>query len=565
MVTGSMDSSLRLWDLRTGALLKNMEGHRSGVRTLAVSPDGQLIASGDESGVLITWHGESGEPFTKVKAHYPNWLVSLDFSPDGTGLATGSSDKTTKIWSTTTWQSQGNPFKCSDPVHCVRYSPSGELLAIATSSHIEIYDLRTKERVAKFKAHSQLNLSLAWMPDGTRLLSGGDEKDPTIREWDTSTWQLAGCPWTEHWDGIPCISVYTAGLLVATASYDNSVRVWRLSDRQNIAIFKLSSCATCVTFSADGKYILIGDVLGNMISEWAVHTEEPLPEEALKKPAYFPVYFPPLRRLVSHLFDSKAEVPDSKILTINTAVRNACIDDDLFTAEELLTREIDADNDNYTSYANRSFVMARKHHWDRAVEDAIKSVTIRPSLIGFISQGIALCGKGQVRDSAKSFDLAFVSANGNPKTAHILFLIKAIALFNANEHEEAIQRVQELAADFPDTDPLACRVVEAYLHVQLGTIALDATHFNDAVGHFTTAVNASGFFSQSPIHSTYEEFTVLFGWDLESLWQTANKQQCVALIRAGRLGEALESYLSMMNASDETAKASLRAWFSTLG
>jgi hypothetical protein len=37
---------------------------------------------------------------------------------------------------------------------------------------------------------------------------------------------------------------------------------------------------------------------------------------------------------------------------------------------------------------------------------------------------------------------------------------QAIALFNANEHEEAIQRVQELAADFPDTDPLACHVVE---------------------------------------------------------------------------------------------------------
>lgn len=395
----------------------------------------------------------------------------------------------------------------SDHVHCVRYSPSGELLAIATSRRIEIYDPRTRECIAKFKAHTQLNLSLAWTPDGTRLLSGGDEKDHTIREWDTSTWQRVCFPWTEHLDGIPCIAVYTPGLLIATASYDHRVRVWRLSDRQTIAIFQHTSCVTCVTFSVDGKYILSGDV-DNKISKWAVCTEDPLPEEALKKPGYFPVYFPPLRRLVSRLFDSKI---DSKILTINTAVRNACIADDLFTAEELLTRDIDADDNNYTSYANRSFVMARKHHWDRAVEDAIKSVTIQPSLTGFISQGIALCGKGQVRDSVKVFDLAFVSANGDPKTAHILFLIKAIALFNANEHEEAIQRVQDLAADFPDTDPLACRVVEAYLHVQLETIALDATHHNDAVGHFTTAVKASAFFSQSPIHSMYEEFTVLFG------------------------------------------------------
>jgi hypothetical protein len=76
----------------------------------------------------------------------------------------------------------------------------------------------------------------------------------------------------------------------------------------------------------------------------------------------------------------------------------------------------------------------------------------------------------------KAFDFAFVSANGDSKKTHFLFLIKAcygfvayfllhyefqaIALFNANEHEEAIQRVQELAVDFPDIDPLACRAVE---------------------------------------------------------------------------------------------------------
>lgn len=246
-------------------------------------------------------------------------------------------------------------------------------------------------------------------------------------------------------------------------------------------------------------------------------------------------------------------------------MRNACITGDLSTAEVLLTQEINTDANNYTSYANRSFVMARKHHWDQALEDAIKSVIIQPSLTGFISQGIALCGKGQVQDSAKVFDLAFVSANGDPKMAHIPFLIKAIALFIANEREEAIQRVQELAADFPEINPLACCVIEAYLHVQLGTTASDATHYSDAVGHFTAAVNVSAFISQLPIHSMYEDFTVLFGWYLKSLWQTANKQQCVALLRAGRLGEALESYLSMINASDEAAKASLRDWFLTLG
>jgi hypothetical protein len=60
-----------------------------------------------------------------------------------------------------------------------------------------------------------------------------------------------------------------------------------------------------------------------------------------------------------------------QILAITTA-RDACITGDLPTAEELLTQEIRTDANNYTSYAHRSFVMARKHAWDHALEDAIK-------------------------------------------------------------------------------------------------------------------------------------------------------------------------------------------------
>lgn len=78
MVTGSCDKTLRLWDLKTGTVLKKMEGHRNDVTRLAVSlGDGQLIASGDQNGGLIVWHGESGEKLTIIKAH-SNWITSLD-------------------------------------------------------------------------------------------------------------------------------------------------------------------------------------------------------------------------------------------------------------------------------------------------------------------------------------------------------------------------------------------------------------------------------------------------------------------------------------------------------
>ncbi|KIK48214.1 hypothetical protein CY34DRAFT_58269, partial [Suillus luteus UH-Slu-Lm8-n1] len=186
IVTGSDDKMLRLWDLKTGTMLKKMEGHQTSVNALAVARNGTLIASGDESGEVIAWHGETGESLTLavIKAH-SSGISSLDFSPDGSVLATGSSEDKTKLWGTTAWHLQGK-LNCGADV---RFSPAGAglLLAIASSNQIEIWNPCTERRIALLNGHESYALSLVWTPDGTRLLSAGDSYDPTIREWDPST------------------------------------------------------------------------------------------------------------------------------------------------------------------------------------------------------------------------------------------------------------------------------------------------------------------------------------------------------------------------------------------
>ncbi|KIK34388.1 hypothetical protein CY34DRAFT_812957 [Suillus luteus UH-Slu-Lm8-n1] len=515
MVTGSLDKTLRLWDLEIGTVLKKMEGHSSEVGALAVSRDGQIIASGDKGGQIIAWHGQTGESLTQpIKAH-SNGFSSVDFSPDGTVLVTSSFSGSTKFWCTKTWQIQGNSIHCGD-VLCVRYSPSGGLLAIATNDNIQIYNPGTRKHVASFKANTT---SLAWTPDGTRLLSGGDDKDPTIREWDSLTWQEVGHPWEGHTGYISAIAIDPTGTLVASASYDKHVHLWRLSDQRNIGIFQHSSSLYSVMFSVDGRHILSGGD-DNKISEWKV------PNGA-----------------------------HAKILATTTA-RDACITGDLPTAEVLLSLDIHTDANNYTSYAHRSFVMARKHAWDHALEDAIKSISIHPSLTGYISKGIALGGKGHVREARAAFDVASMFTNQDSKATHFLLLIKAIALFNADQHKEAMLLVKELATACPKADRLRCRVVETYLRVQLG---IKASRHDEAADHFTAAINA-GALSSTFIHLIYADLTVLFGWDLQALCLTTHQKRCQAFLSACKPDKALEAHKYMMDTINEFAKASCLVW-----
>ncbi|KAG2140211.1 uncharacterized protein EDB93DRAFT_682353 [Suillus bovinus] len=204
--------------------------------------------------------------------------------------------------------------------------------------------------------------------------------------------------------------------------------------------------------------------------------------------------------------------------------------------------------------------MARKLDWENAFKDANKvSLAIRTSLAGYIAKGIALCGKQLVEDARTAFDLGFTFTQGNMDATVFLYLIKAIALFNASRHKEAMIRVDQLSAD-PSADPLACGVVVASLRVQLGTSALNGARHTEAIEHLTAAVKASTFLAKSAAPAACEAFTVLFGWDIEALWETSNRQLILALLGAGRLGEAFESYRFAMNASDEATKTSLHSW-----
>lgn len=238
----------------------------------------------------MAWHGQTGECVQVIKAideAHNDWILSLDFSPTSRILASGSSNTYLELWITSNWQ-QKYRINSGGIVHCVRFQwCHPNYLAIATDHNIQIYN--NYEHGFSPTLLGTIGggfgyYSLAWT-SSARLLSGGNRTNPTIREWDISPasgryhWKQVGDPWKGHFESIRALSLNSNGTLLASASDDNRVRLWRLSDRRTLAIFKHSGGVNCATFSKDDGHIFSGGV-DKKISEWPVASEDVLPEDS---------------------------------------------------------------------------------------------------------------------------------------------------------------------------------------------------------------------------------------------------------------------------------------------
>ena len=82
-------------------ILQTLEGHSSPIWSMAFSPDGHTLASGSFDKTIKLWDTTTGTELQTLEGH-SHWVNSVAFSPDGHTLASGSDDHTIKLWDTTT-------------------------------------------------------------------------------------------------------------------------------------------------------------------------------------------------------------------------------------------------------------------------------------------------------------------------------------------------------------------------------------------------------------------------------------------------------------------------------
>jgi WD40 repeat protein len=249
------------------------EGHTCYVYSIAFSPDGTRVASGSDDKTIRIWDAQTGQTIAGSFEGHTDSICSVAFSPSGTRVASGFRDNLIRIWDAQTGQTTAGPFTGhTDDVNSVVFSPDGTQIASGSNDNmIRIWDTRTGQTIAgPFEGHPSYVCSVAFSPDGTRVASGS--YDETIRIWDAQTGQTIAGPFTGHTDDVNFVVFSPDGIRLAE-SHDKTICIWDAQTGQTIAgpFEGHTNTNSSVVFSPDGTRLASGS-WDNTIRVWDTQT-----------------------------------------------------------------------------------------------------------------------------------------------------------------------------------------------------------------------------------------------------------------------------------------------------
>ena len=294
LATASWEGLVRLWDVSQifdtrirEAEINSIElEHLGTVRAIAFSSDGHWLATGSDDRMVRMWNlsmdSAAESPPTesdaapppptsgnKVNLHlnppalrygHEGAIVTISFDPNGHWLATGSTDRTVRLWMVENPGAEAVVLRGHEaPVSAVAFSPDGRWLVTGSRDTAMRWDLEDlAEEPEELYGYKSLVTQIAFSPDGHWLAIGGRSR--SVHLWDMSDLDKGLMVLAGHESPVTSIAFNSDGRWLATGSDDRTARLWDMNDpsADPVVLSGHENLVTSVAFSPDERWLSTG-------------------------------------------------------------------------------------------------------------------------------------------------------------------------------------------------------------------------------------------------------------------------------------------------------------------
>jgi WD40 repeat protein/serine/threonine protein kinase len=254
LAIGGNDAVLR--DVQTAGVLRRFSPH-SVVAAADISPDGTRVATGSWDRTVKIWDAATGRVIVKLPELHADAINSIVYSPTGDRLLTASKDGTARLWNATT----GAPLEPvlrghTGEIHQACFSPDGtHILTAGADSTARVWNALTgAEALPPLAGHKWGVLSAAYSANGERIITGSEDNSAIV--WNAKTGELISTL-AGHTAGVTATALSPDGTRALTGSQDNAAKLWdATTGKEILTLAAHASEVTSAAFSPDGRTAL---------------------------------------------------------------------------------------------------------------------------------------------------------------------------------------------------------------------------------------------------------------------------------------------------------------------
>ncbi|NJM76598.1 MAG: WD40 repeat domain-containing protein [Acaryochloridaceae cyanobacterium RU_4_10] len=287
IVSGSEDGHIQRWNWVTGELVRAIPAHQKGITGLACSS--KLMASSSDDRTVQFWDAEQ----STILMGHTHCVKAIAFSPDGSILASGSWDKTIKLWKmqakAISRQQLAAGFDSAQPardcslsgfvpsatlvghrlgINALAFHPQEKYLASGgLDSEVILWSWESHELLQHLRGHRQAVMALAFSPDGQWLASGSADGMIHLWKYSLQRFELEKILSAHSWT-VSSLIFHPTNNCLFSASWDHTIKVWDILSTQAIETLRGHTDSVSAIALDEAGQVLVSGSCDRTIRVW---------------------------------------------------------------------------------------------------------------------------------------------------------------------------------------------------------------------------------------------------------------------------------------------------------